>query len=203
MYPHERSLVKNLADKPFAIIGVNSDKDLEGIRKTSAEKSITWRSFWNGEKGTRGPISEKWMVTGWPTTYLIDKDGVIRYKNVRGKSLDKAIQTLMAEMGEEVNLVDVDHEAEDKAAMKTKAEAKKKAAEEAGAKAAEPRKEAGAKEAEAKTNNAQVEEKPAATEVKAEPKAKTEEKAPAAKAEAKTNTEVKEEAKKEAKTDSK
>ena len=27
MYPHERSLVKTLADKPFALIGVNSDAD--------------------------------------------------------------------------------------------------------------------------------------------------------------------------------
>jgi hypothetical protein len=31
MYPHERSLVKRLADEPFAIIGVNSDKDHEGV----------------------------------------------------------------------------------------------------------------------------------------------------------------------------
>ena len=28
MYPHERSLVKKMADKPFASVGVNSDKDL-------------------------------------------------------------------------------------------------------------------------------------------------------------------------------
>ena len=25
MYPHERSLVKKLAEKPFALLGVNSD----------------------------------------------------------------------------------------------------------------------------------------------------------------------------------
>jgi len=129
MYPHERSLVRKLADKPFAIIGVNSDRDLEKIRETSAEKNITWRSFWNGEKGTGGPISKKWMVTGWPTTYLIDKNGVIRYKNLRGASLDKALETLMAEMGEEVSLVGVDHEAEDEVAMKAREEEAKKAAE--------------------------------------------------------------------------
>ena len=27
MYPHERSLVERLKDKPFALIGVNSDTD--------------------------------------------------------------------------------------------------------------------------------------------------------------------------------
>jgi hypothetical protein len=117
--------------KPFAIIGVNSDRDLDGIRSTVKEKSITWRSFWNGELGTRGPISKAWKVTGWPTTYLIDKDGVIRYKGLRGNALDQAIEELMAEMGEEVELVGVDHEAEDAEALKQakeKAEAAKKAA---------------------------------------------------------------------------
>jgi len=118
MYPHERSLVRKLADKPFAIIGVNSDRDLEKLRKTSVEKNITWRSFWNGKSGTRGPISKQWRVNGWPTTYLLDKDGVIRYKNLRGEALDKAIEELMAEMGEEVSLVGTDHEAEDRAAIK-------------------------------------------------------------------------------------
>ena len=32
MYPHERSLVKKLADKPFALVGVNSDPDLEKLK---------------------------------------------------------------------------------------------------------------------------------------------------------------------------
>lgn len=123
MYPHERSLVRKLADKPFAIIGVNSDRDLEKLRSVSTEKNITWRSFWNGPDGTRGPISKKWQVTAWPSTFLLDKDGVIRYKNPRGEALDKAIETLMAEMGEEVELVGVDHEAEDAEVLKKAKEA--------------------------------------------------------------------------------
>ena len=134
MYPHERSLVRKLANKPFAIIGVNSDRDLEKARATAVKKSISWRSFWNGEEGTRGPISKKWRIAGWPTTYLIDKDGVIRHKNLRGEALDKAIEELMAEMGEEVKLVGIDHEAEDKAAMekaKEQAEAEADQAEKA------------------------------------------------------------------------
>jgi len=114
-----------MADKPFAIVGVNSDRELDSIRETVKEKSISWRSFWNGEEGTRGPISTAWNVRGWPTTYLIDKNGVIRYKNLRGDALDEALEELMAEMGHEVSLVGVDHEAEDEAAL----EAAKKEAE--------------------------------------------------------------------------
>ena len=82
MYPHERSLVKELKDKPFALIGVNSDADKEKLRPRMKEENITWRSFWNGLEGTSGPISAEWNVTGWPTLYVIDHNGVIRAKSV-------------------------------------------------------------------------------------------------------------------------
>ena len=104
MYPHERSLVKKLSDKPFALIGVNSDKDLDKLRDVVKEKDLTWRSFWNGPKGTSGPISTEWKVRGWPTIYVMDAEGKIRYKNVRGDELDSAIETLLAEIGHEVDL---------------------------------------------------------------------------------------------------
>ena len=96
MYPHERSLVKRLADKPFALIGVNSDSDREQLKKIIAKERITWRSFWDGS--TSGPISTAWNVHAWPTIYVLDHKGVIRYKNVRGKALDKAVDTLLKEL---------------------------------------------------------------------------------------------------------
>lgn len=101
MYPHERSLVQRLADEPFALIGVNSDDDLEALRPRLEEEQITWRSFWNGPKGTSGPISARWNVSGWPTIYVIDHKGVIRFRNVRGEAMDKAVDQLLEEMRSE------------------------------------------------------------------------------------------------------
>ena len=98
MYPHERSLVKRLADKPFALIGVNSDDDLEALRPRLEKENITWRSFWNGPEGTGGPISTAWGVRSWPTIYVLDAQGVIRFKNLRGEALDTALDELLAEM---------------------------------------------------------------------------------------------------------
>ncbi len=98
MYPHERSLVKRLADQPFALIGINSDKDKTALKKRMEEENITWRSFWNGPKGTSGPISTEWNVTGWPTIYVLDGNGTIRYRGVRGEAMDHAVDTLLAEM---------------------------------------------------------------------------------------------------------
>jgi hypothetical protein len=98
MFPHERSLVKRLEGKPFALIGVNSDQDKATLRKKNEEQKITWRSFWCGEKGTAGPIPTRWNVTGWPTLYYIDHKGVIRHKNVRNeKEIDRVIDELVAE----------------------------------------------------------------------------------------------------------
>ncbi len=99
MYPHERSLVKRLEGKPFALIGVNSDPDKAKLKKRLAEEKITWRSFWNGPQGTDGPISRAWNVRGWPTIYVLDHKGVIRFKGVRGKKMDEAVDQLLAELG--------------------------------------------------------------------------------------------------------
>jgi len=95
MYPHERSLVKKYEKRPFTIVGVNSDRDRERIQKICVEKKLTWRSFWNGPQGTGGPISRRWNVSGWPTTYVLDHKGVIRAKNVRGKQLEEWIEKLV------------------------------------------------------------------------------------------------------------
>jgi hypothetical protein len=96
MYPHERSLVKRLADKPFALLGINSDRDRKELKKTMEKEQITWRSWWNG--GTAGPIAKKWNVHAWPTIFVLDARGVIRYKGVRGEMMDKAVDTLLAEL---------------------------------------------------------------------------------------------------------
>jgi hypothetical protein len=94
MYPHERSLVKRLENKPFVLIGVNSDKDKDELKKAMEKEQITWRSFWDGGK-IGGPIATEWNVRGWPTIYVLDQKGVIRKKNVRGHDMDKAVDELL------------------------------------------------------------------------------------------------------------
>jgi hypothetical protein len=100
MYPHERSLVKRLEGKPFALIGINSDSDKEQLKKVMEQEQITWRSFWDGGN-TNGPIATRWNVSGWPTIYVIDHKGVIRYRDVREEAMDKAVDTLLEELEKE------------------------------------------------------------------------------------------------------
>ena len=100
MYPHERSLVAELKDQPFAIVGVNSDDSPVKLRKAMKENQITWDSFFDGG-GTGGPIATQWGVRGWPTIFVLDGHGVIRAKNLRGEALGEKVKELLAEMDAE------------------------------------------------------------------------------------------------------
>lgn len=98
MLPHERSLVKRMEGRPFALIGVNSDRDLVELKKRNQQQKIIWRSFWCGTLGTGGEIPTKWNVSRWPTVYIIDHKGVIRQKNqLSEKEMDKFLDKLVEE----------------------------------------------------------------------------------------------------------
>ena len=96
MYPHERSLVKRMEGKPFALLGINSDQNKEELKRTMKKENITWRSWWDGG-GTEGPIATRWNIRGWPTVYVLDPKGVIRFRGVRDEALDQAVEQLIAE----------------------------------------------------------------------------------------------------------
>ena len=125
LFPHERSLTRTLADKPFTIVGVNSAQKPDIYKTVCEPKNLTWPNF--ADRQSKSRISNDWKVKLWPTTYLIDKNGVIRYKQLRGEMLDIAIEKLLAEMDIEVNLKGIDHEAEDEKAMEAHREARKAA----------------------------------------------------------------------------
>ena len=97
MIPHEKTLVKRLEDQPFALVGINSDSE-ERYRKERPEWGVTWPSFFDGG-ATGGPIATQWGVSGWPTIYILDHEGKIRYQGPRGDAMDEAVDTLLVEMG--------------------------------------------------------------------------------------------------------
>jgi hypothetical protein len=106
MIPHEKTLVKRLEDYPFALVGINSDSE-ERYRKERPEWGVTWPSFFDGGS-TGGPIASKWGIDGWPTIYVLDHEGKIRYEGVRGEKMDEAVDSLLREMG--VDPPPVEHE---------------------------------------------------------------------------------------------
>jgi thiol-disulfide isomerase/thioredoxin len=94
--PQEKALVERFKGRPFVLIGVNGDVSKSSAAKAVAEHQISWRSFWNGKEGPGGPIAVAWNVRGWPTVYVLDQEGVIRYKNLLGKQLDDSLEKLVS-----------------------------------------------------------------------------------------------------------
>jgi hypothetical protein len=99
MYPHERSLVASHAGKPFVFLGVNSDEDPQALKQAMTRERLTWRTWMDGS--TTGPIATAWQVQSWPTIYVLDDKGVIRFKRIAAQQLDEAVESLLREMERE------------------------------------------------------------------------------------------------------
>jgi peroxiredoxin len=100
MEAYERSLVKRMEGKPFVLLGVNGDGDKGKLREWMKREAITWRTWCDGRMSanTPGPISRQYNVSVWPTLYVLDHRGVIRYKFLDtpgNATLDAAINALI------------------------------------------------------------------------------------------------------------
>jgi hypothetical protein len=93
--------VKNLQDKPFALIGVNVNGfDVKKLKEAMDKEQMTWRSFADPGALGQGGIATKWNLTGTPTFYILDHKGIIRHKWVGApgeKVLDAALDKLIRE----------------------------------------------------------------------------------------------------------
>ena len=94
--PTEKALVERYADQDFAIFGVNTDDSKEEYLKQCKEMGVTWKSIFTG--GGPDSAADAWGVEYYPTSYLLDASGVIRYKDLRGEQLEEKVAELMAEL---------------------------------------------------------------------------------------------------------
>jgi hypothetical protein len=73
--------VQKLQGKPFALIGVHvGGCDAKQLKGVMAKGKLPWRSFVDAGTAGAGPIATRWNLSATPTIYLIDHQGVIRYK---------------------------------------------------------------------------------------------------------------------------
>jgi len=70
--------------------------DLANLRKILEKNGITWKQAAQGS--TSGPLPRRWNVSSWPTIYVLDAKGVIRFKNLRDEELEDAVVRLVAEV---------------------------------------------------------------------------------------------------------
>ena len=98
-YPYHRAMLELYAGRPVALLGVNSDAELQTIRDAKVDEGLAYRTWWDGhaDEPTEGPIATAWSIFGWPNTYVLDEDGVIRYVSKMSGELIVAVDHLLNE----------------------------------------------------------------------------------------------------------
>jgi len=96
MIPHERKMVEKFKDKPFVLISVSGDEKPETVKEFLKKEPMPWVHWFGGTEPDS--IPRKWNVRFFPSIYVIDSKGVIRYKHLREDELEKAVAELLAEV---------------------------------------------------------------------------------------------------------
>jgi peroxiredoxin len=82
-------------DKGFEIIGVSLDREREPWLRTIDEMEMNWLHGWDMEGDEPGATANLYGVTGIPHTVLLDKEGKIIAKNLRGAALKNKLSELL------------------------------------------------------------------------------------------------------------
>lgn len=94
--PNLVKLYKKYKSKGFEIFQVSLDKTKDAWVKAIKDDGLTWiqvsdLKYWDS------PIAKVYNVESIPSSFLIDKDGTIMSKNLRGEALDERLVTLLGE----------------------------------------------------------------------------------------------------------
>lgn len=92
--PSMQRLKERLADKPFAILAVNMAEEKGDVAAFFAKHKI--KVNFPILLDPEGEVVEKWMISAVPTTFILDKEGNIRYALFGGLEWDsdEVIKTL-------------------------------------------------------------------------------------------------------------
>jgi thiol-disulfide isomerase/thioredoxin len=94
MIPHEREMVNRLAEKPFVLVSISVDETPKTVRDFLTTEPMPWIHWFNGPAGN---VIADLNVYSYPTIYVLDSKGVIRFKDIRDKQLDDAVSSLLKE----------------------------------------------------------------------------------------------------------
>jgi alkyl hydroperoxide reductase subunit AhpC len=95
--PNVIKTYEELHKKGFEIIGVSLDNEREKFQGYLRDNSkMEWPQLYDG-KYWMSEYAKLYAVNSIPATFLVDKKGIIRFKNVRGEKLREAVMKLLDE----------------------------------------------------------------------------------------------------------
>lgn len=92
--PNVVAAYKKYAPKGFDIYSVSLDKDAEKWKQAIQKDGLIWKSHVSDLKFWQSPVVQLYNFNAIPTNVLIDKQGKILAKNLRGEELEKKLASI-------------------------------------------------------------------------------------------------------------
>lgn len=81
-------------DRGLVILGVSLDSDLDALREYTKANGIKWPNYCDGKKWG-SELALKFDITAVPQTYLIDREGKLRFKDSRSALLLSRVKRMI------------------------------------------------------------------------------------------------------------
>ena len=92
--PNVKKTYSKYHDNGFEIIGISLDRDRERLENFIQKNEMPWPQHFDG-KGWKNEIAVRFEIHSIPSTFLLDKQGIIRHVNLRGSALDSAVAEVL------------------------------------------------------------------------------------------------------------
>lgn len=93
--PFVVSLYNKYKDKGFDIFSVSIDHDKNAWMEAIKKDNLIWKNHVSDVSGWQSPVVKLYGFSGIPFTVLLDKEGNIAAKNIRGPELEEKIKELL------------------------------------------------------------------------------------------------------------
>ena len=95
--PHVVAMYHKYHDKGFEVYSVSLDRDKESWKRAIAADGLVWPNHVSDLKYWSSEAARIYGVSSIPSTYLLDQNGRIIAKNLRGEALSNALKQLFGE----------------------------------------------------------------------------------------------------------
>jgi thiol-disulfide isomerase/thioredoxin len=92
--PHLRAAHKDLAKQGFEVFAVSLDDDQQKTTKMIADRKMTWLHHFDGKKW-KNALAVNFDVHSIPANLLVDRQGIVRAVNLRGKEITNQVKPLL------------------------------------------------------------------------------------------------------------
>jgi peroxiredoxin len=94
--PNLKRIFKDFKDKGLEIVGISLDTERALLEDYLKEAALPWKIACSWD-GWDDQTAQLYRISATPSTWVIDRHGIVRYFDVRGEELRRAVEALIRE----------------------------------------------------------------------------------------------------------